>query len=131
MPMRRLLRAKDSATPMPARCRGDTRSWSIVVGLLLPVAAFAGPAPARQPADATFQCADSLPRADGQPRRQRRCRKDTQYCYEASGGPAVSHGAQCRPLPKANPSCAGITLAAGGSCTGDRRTGIHVRFAFP
>ncbi len=88
--------------------------------------------PAKRNADSmTFLCADSLNRADGQPRKQTYCKIGSEYCYEATGGPALSHGAQCKPLPTDNPSCSGIPLLPGGSCSGNRSTGIYVRFAFP
>jgi len=85
----------------------------------------------RDGASLTFECADSLDRDDGQPRKRTSCQMRTEYCYEATGGPALSHGAQCRPLPKDNPTCAGIVLLPGGSCSGDVSTGIRVNFAFP
>jgi hypothetical protein len=57
--------------------------------------------------------------------------KTTEYCYQASGGASVNHGAQCRPLPKLNATCDDIVLKPGGVCTGDTSTGIRVDFAFP
>ncbi len=80
---------------------------------------------------AVFACADSLDRADGQPRASTFCEKASQYCYEASGGAALSHGAECRPLPGRFATCRDIELAPGGSCSGDASSGIHIRFAFP
>jgi len=88
------------------------------------------PAP-RKVASLTFECADSLARADGQAQRSTACQKSTEYCYEASGGAALSHGAQCRPLPQGNPTCAGLVLPPGGSCAGDASSGVRVSFAFP
>ncbi len=82
-------------------------------------------------ASQTFECADSLDRADGQPRKSTLCQTSTEYCYEATGGPALSHGAQCRLLPKDNPTCSGLALMPEGSCTGDVSTGVHVRFTYP
>ena len=106
--------------------------YNAIFGLLCWVATVscAQPLP-RNPASQTFECADSLARADGQARRSALCQKRTEYCYEATGGAPLSHGAQCRPLPKDNPSCAGVVLLPGGSCTGDVSTGIRVNFAFP
>jgi hypothetical protein len=85
----------------------------------------------RNGASPTFECADSLDRADGQARRSTLCQMSTEYCYEATGGTALSHGAQCRLLPKDNPTCSGLVLLPGGSCTGDVSTGIRVNFAYP
>lgn len=82
------------------------------------------------PAEATFTCADSLSRADGT-RSRTTCVLAREYCYEASGGAAISHGARCRPLPKPKATCADIAVDAGGSCTGTPDTGLRVDFAFP
>jgi hypothetical protein len=82
------------------------------------------------PADATFVCADSLRRADGT-QKSATCVLAREYCYEASGGAAVSHGAHCRPLPKPNATCADVAAGAGSSCTGTPETGIRAAFAYP
>lgn len=82
------------------------------------------------PAVATFACADSLPRADGT-QQSATCVLAREYCYEASGGAAVSHGAHCRPLPKPNATCADLPSVAGSSCTGTPEIGIRATFAFP
>ena len=82
------------------------------------------------PAQATFVCADSLPRADGT-QKSATCVLAREYCYEASGGVAVSHGAQCRPLPKANATCADVIAGPGSACTGTPETGLRATFAFP
>lgn len=103
-----------------------------ISGLLLCLAFVVCAQPERRDgASLTFECADSLDRADGQPRTKTYCQMRTEYCYEATGGPALSQGAQCRLLPKDNPTCAGIVLLPGGSCSGDVSTGIRVNFAFP
>ena len=88
----------------------------------------ASPASAR--AATTFECNDSLPRGDGS-RRLGTCEIRRQYCYEATGGPAVSHGAHCRALPRSDATCADLTGPSGTSCTGTPDTGLHVHFAFP
>ena len=82
------------------------------------------------PAEARFLCADSLRRADGT-QKSVTCLRAREYCYEASGGAALSHGAICRPLPKPNATCADIVTGAGGACTGTPETGLRVTFAFP
>lgn len=82
------------------------------------------------PAETTFVCADSLPRADGT-QKSVTCELAREYCYEASGGVPISHGAHCRPLPKPNATCGDIATGAGSSCTGTPRTGLRVEFAFP
>lgn len=82
------------------------------------------------PAEATFVCADSLPRADGT-QESATCVLAREYCYEASGGAAFSHGAHCRPLPKPKATCADVSTGAGSSCTGTPETGLHAAFAFP
>lgn len=81
-------------------------------------------------AEATFVCADSLPRADGT-QESATCVLAREYCYEASGGAAFSHGAHCRPLPKPNATCADLKAGAGSSCTGTPETGIRAAFAYP
>lgn len=81
-------------------------------------------------APATFACADSLPRADGT-QQSATCVLGREYCYEASGGPPMSHGAHCRPLPKPNATCADLATSAGSSCTGTAETGLRVAFAYP
>ena len=82
------------------------------------------------PAEARCVCADSLLRADGT-QRSATCTLAREYCYEASGGAAFSHGAYCRPLPKPNATCADIPTGPGAACTGTRETGLRVTFAFP
>jgi hypothetical protein len=84
--------------------------------------------PAR--AEATFVCADSLARADGS-LKSTTCVLGREYCFEASGGVPVSHGAHCRPLPKPNATCADLVAEAGSSCTGTPGTGLRQTFAFP
>lgn len=79
---------------------------------------------------ATFPCADTLRRADGR-QESTTCVLAREYCYEASGGAAVSHGAHCRPLPKANATCIDVASGPGSSCTGTPETGIFSRFAYP
>jgi hypothetical protein len=80
--------------------------------------------------DATFACADSLPRADGT-QKSTTCVLGREYCYEASGGAAFSHGAQCRPLLHANATCADVLTGPGSSCTGTPETGLRASFAYP
>jgi hypothetical protein len=106
-------------------------SVATVLGLLAP-GACSHVQRADRPASAegTFVCADSLPRADGG-QVSTTCVLAREYCYEASGGAAFSHGAHCRPLPKPNATCADIATAAGSSCTGTPETGMRVAFAFP
>jgi hypothetical protein len=82
------------------------------------------------PAEATFVCADSLRRADGT-QKSGTCIIAREYCYEASGGAAFSHGAHCRPLPKPRATCADVSTGAGSSCTGTPETGIRATFAYP
>jgi hypothetical protein len=83
------------------------------------------------PVESTFVCADSLRRLDGT-QTSATCVLARDYCYEASGGAAFSHGAHCRPLPKANATCADLAATgAGSSCTGTPETGLLVTFAFP
>ncbi len=83
------------------------------------------------PAESTFVCADSLRRLDGT-QKSATCVLAREYCYEASGGPAFSHGAHCRPLSRPNATCADLdTTVAGSSCTGTPETGLLVTFAFP
>jgi len=80
----------------------------------------------------TFACSDSLPREDGSQRAGTPCTIARQYCYEASGGAAISHGAQCRALPKPGATCADLIAGlAGADCTGTPATGMRVQFAFP
>jgi hypothetical protein len=81
----------------------------------------------------TFACGDSLKRVDGTQRAGTPCNVEREYCYEASGGAAFSHGAHCRPLPKPGLTCAQLVAAAGAgaSCTGTPTTGLRVHFAFP
>jgi hypothetical protein len=83
------------------------------------------------PAAATFACADSLPRADGTQQSTTACALAREYCYEASGGAAFSHGAHCRPLPKPNATCADLPSPPGSSCAGTPASGLRVAFAFP
>lgn len=78
-----------------------------------------------------FKCADSIERMDGRPKAITFCRKKVEYCYEATGGAARSHGAHCRLLPSKNATCESLELAAGSSCSGETSTGIRVDFAFP
>jgi len=81
---------------------------------------------------ATFACSDSLPRADGTQSTGTPCNIARQYCYEASGGAPVSHGAQCRALPRPGATCADLVAGlAGAVCTGTTVTGMRVQFAFP
>jgi hypothetical protein len=80
--------------------------------------------------DATFVCADSLPRADGT-QKSATCVLGREYCYEASGGAAFSHGAQCRQLPHPNATCADVSSGPGSSCTGTPATGLRASFAYP
>ena len=82
---------------------------------------------------ATFSCADSLPRADGAPLTTAQCKIVSEYCFEASGGPPLSHGAQCRQLPKGAVTCADLIAlhGAGTSCSGTQANGLRVQFAFP
>src|SRR5687768_10318330 len=82
------------------------------------------------PAEATFVCAGTLPRADGT-QKSTTCVLAREFCYEASGGAAFSHGAQCRPLPHPNATCADVATGAGSSCTGTPETGIRASFAYP
>ncbi len=92
----------------------------------------ASKAPA-QSAAATFACGDSLPRADGAQSPGTPCNPAREYCYEASGGAAVSHGAHCRPLPKPGATCADLVAiaGAGSDCTGAPGSGLRLQFAFP
>lgn len=80
-----------------------------------------------------FSCSDTLVRVDGQPRQTLYCRKDSEYCYMASGGAAVSHGVECRQLPRKDAICSDlpILITPGSSCEGDTQTGIRVEFVFP
>jgi len=78
-----------------------------------------------------FKCADSIKRVNGQPRGITFCRKKVEYCYEATGGAALSHGAHCRQLPSKNTTCQSLTLPAGSNCSGDTSIGIRVGFTFP
>ena len=83
---------------------------------------------------ATFACGDSLQRADGTQSAGTPCNIAREYCYEASGGAAISHGAHCRPLPKPGATCADIVAdigAAGSACTGTASSGLRVEFTFP
>ena len=82
---------------------------------------------------ATFPCGDSLQRADGTQSAGTPCSIAREYCYEASGGAAFSHGAHCRPLPKPGATCADLVAAseAGAACTGTALTGLRVQFTFP
>ena len=83
------------------------------------------------PAEPTFVCTDSLRRLDGT-QKSTTCVLAREYCYEASGGPAFSHGAHCRPLPKPHATCADLAASgAGSTCTGTPETGLLVTFAFP
>jgi hypothetical protein len=82
------------------------------------------------PAEATFVCADSLRRADGT-QESTTCVLAREYCYEASGGAAFSHGAHCRKLPQPNATCADVVTGAGSSCAGTAETGMRVTFAYP
>ncbi len=77
-----------------------------------------------------FACDDSQARADGKTLKSE-CVLHKQYCYEASGGAAVSHGAVCRPLPVGAVSCEQLAQSAGGSCWGTAATGLRVSFAYP
>lgn len=79
----------------------------------------------------TIVCGDSLRRADGTQRAGTPCNITREYCYEASGGAAISHGAHCRPLPKPGATCVDVVTYAGSSCTGTPATGLRVQFAFP
>jgi hypothetical protein len=81
-------------------------------------------------AEATFVCADSLRRSDGT-QASTTCLLAREYCYEASGGAAFSHGAHCRPLPRANATCADVASGAGSSCTGTNETGLFATLAYP
>lgn len=83
--------------------------------------------------DKTFACDDSLQRADGTQRTGARCIVAREYCYEASGGAAMSHGAQCRSLPASIATCDALaaSIGAGASCTGAEATGFRVHFAYP
>ena len=111
--------------------------------LALSLAAFAcgaksaTPPGPRAPADAshattTFACGDSLPRADGTQRSGTPCNIAREYCYEASGGTPVSHGAQCRALPTSGATCADLIAGiAGATCSGTTATGLRVQFAYP
>lgn len=85
---------------------------------------------AAPPAAATFVCADSLQRADGT-QKNATCVLAREYCYEASGGAAFSHGAHCRPLPAPDARCADLATSPGSSCTGAPETGFIVKFAYP
>ncbi|MHC9509808.1 hypothetical protein [Kangiella sp. M94] len=80
-----------------------------------------------------FSCSDTMVRADGQPHQTLYCRKESEYCYMASGGAAVSHGVECRKLPWKDATCDDlpITDAPGGICKGNAQTGIRVEFVFP
>jgi hypothetical protein len=82
------------------------------------------------PAETTFVCADSLARADGT-QKSTTCVLAREYCYEASGGAAFSHGAHCRPLPHPKATCADVATGAGSSCTGTPETGLRASFAYP
>jgi len=83
--------------------------------------------------DTTFACGDSLRRADGSQSAGTPCSVAREYCYEASGGAAISHGAHCRPLPRAGATCADLVAiaGAGSECTGDPGRGLRLQFAFP
>lgn len=80
-----------------------------------------------------FSCSDTLERVDSQPRQTLYCRKDSEYCYMASGGAAVSHGVECRQLPRKDATCSDLPISTtpGGFCEGDTQTGIRVEFVFP
>ncbi|MBL8300428.1 MAG: hypothetical protein JNN30_18990 [Rhodanobacteraceae bacterium] len=91
----------------------------------------AQPAPGREATSQRFECADTLDRADGQPRKSVFCDKRSEYCFEASGGTPLSHGAKCLPLPRPGASCKDLVLEPGSQCTGDASSGIRVDFAFP
>lgn len=82
---------------------------------------------------AMLACGDSLPRMDGSRLEGAPCRADREYCYEASGGAAFSHGAHCRPLPKPGATCSDLvaSLGAGTACTGTPDTGLRVAFTYP
>lgn len=85
-----------------------------------------------EPATAVpFACADSLARADGSQNVGGTCTTGQEYCYEATGGPAISHGAACRTLPKPDATCEDLVGEPGSSCTGTPETGLRVQFAFP
>lgn len=83
--------------------------------------------------DGLFSCDDTLDRVDGQSRQTLYCRKDSEYCYMASGGAAVSHGVECRKLPWKDATCSDlpVSTAPGGRCEGNTQTGIRVEFVFP
>lgn len=80
-----------------------------------------------------FSCSDIMDRVDGQPRQTVYCRKQSEYCYIASGGAAVSHGVECRQLPWKDATCSDLPISTspGGTCEGDTQTGIRVEFVFP
>jgi hypothetical protein len=81
----------------------------------------------------TFACGDSLKRADATQRSGTPCNIAREYCYEAAGGAAFSHGAHCRPLPKPGATCSDIAAAsdAGAICNGAANTGLRVQFTYP
>jgi hypothetical protein len=84
-------------------------------------------------APARFACSDSLQRADGAQRAGTHCNIEREYCYEASGGAALSHGAHCRALPKPGATCSDLVAiaGAGSSCTGAPSSGLRLQFAYP
>ena len=98
----------------------------VCIGLAAPCAAQAQPG-------RTFACHDTLNRADGARRTDQTCELAREYCYEATGGPAYSHGAHCRPLPNPRAGCAELVrgLGAGSMCSGSAQKGFRVDFVFP
>lgn len=81
----------------------------------------------------TFACDDTIARADGSLRTGLRCEVAREFCYEASGGPAIGHGAECRPLPSNDTTCTDLIaqIGAGTTCSGDAGSGLRVGFVFP
>lgn len=82
---------------------------------------------------ATFSCFDSIPRADGSKMANTQCKITSEYCLEVTGGPAISQGAHCNPLPTPDSNCADLVevYGAGASCIGTRATGLRIDFARP
>jgi len=80
-----------------------------------------------------FACFDSVKRSDGLQQANIHCKIGREYCFEATGGAAFSHGANCRALPKLESNCAELVAAngAGASCVGTQASGLRVNFAFP
>ena len=106
-----------------------------VIALSQVCPAYSGPKPKMALASEYFTCADSLARADGLPRQSSQCHLSTEYCYEASGGAALSHGAKCLPLPmmntKTNTNCVDLQLPPGARCEGAAASGLTVHVALP